>query len=87
MEICLTNSKIIRDYLKIQRSHGWIREIDNKKNFKKYLTKFDSKFLFTSEGYNLRLTELQAAIGISQIAKINKFVSWRRKIAKEVKNF
>lgn len=85
--ICLTNSKIIRDYLKIQRSHGWIREIDNKKNFKKYLTKFDSKFLFTSEGYNLRLTELQAAIGISQIAKINKFVSWRRKIAKEVKNF
>ena len=27
------------------------------KNFKKYLTKFDSKFLFTSEGYNLRLTE------------------------------
>ena len=51
------------------------------------MTKFDSKFLFTSEGYNLRLTELQAAIGISQIAKINKFVSWRRKIAKEVKNF
>ena len=85
--MCVTNQRQIRDYMKIQRSHGWIREIKNVNKFKKYFKNFDKKFLFMSEGYNLRLNELQAAIGIEQIKKIDKFILKRRLIANELDKF
>jgi CDP-6-deoxy-D-xylo-4-hexulose-3-dehydrase len=85
--ICITKSKYIKDLLKIQRSHGWIREIEDKKKYKKYFKKFDEKFLFMNEGYNLRITEMQAAIGIVQLKKLNKFISVRRRVAKNLNFF
>ena len=50
------------------RSHGIIR--------KKEYWKYDIKQL----GYNYRLSDINAALGISQIKKINKFIVQRKKI-------
>ena len=53
------------------RAHGWSREIDqlngNKNN------KFDKLFNFVNLGYNLRLTDIQAALLSDQSKKIDQF--------------
>ena len=72
--IATTNSITIYRKLKKFRTHGIVRY----KNFKKNNLKFyDQKDL----GFNYRMNELQAALGISQLNKLNNFVSQRNQIA------
>ncbi len=70
----LTNNKKIFERLIKLRSHGIERE-------KKHLHK---KWIYDLNeiGYNFRLTDIQASLGISQLEKLNNFVTKRRKIAK-----
>ena len=68
------------------RSHGWVRDQLKSKIFK--IKKYSSekkKFLFYFPGYNLRSTEINAAIGIEQFKKLNKFVIQRRENYKIIK--
>ena len=71
-----TNSKDLYEKLLLYRSHGITR---------------DSKLLFHEEGpwyyeqlelgYNYRLTDIQCALGISQMKKLPYFICRRREIA------
>ncbi len=76
--IVTTNYKKIFDKLKLFRNHGVTRE--------KSLMKFKSKNQWYYEqvelGYNYRMNDIEAALGISQINKLNKFNRIRNKIAK-----
>jgi len=56
------------------RSHGWTRHLpsDNK------LGVLPEQFSFILPGYNVRPTELQCAIGIEQLKKLDKFIEQRR---------
>ena len=76
--IVTTNSNKIFKSLKLLRSLGLDR--------RKYHWKYDIK----NYGLNFRLNELQSALGISQLRKINLFISKRKKIyqlyRKELKN-
>jgi CDP-6-deoxy-D-xylo-4-hexulose-3-dehydrase len=40
---------------------------------------FDHKYTYSQIGYNLKLTDMQAAIGLAQMAKLPKFVAARKK--------
>jgi CDP-4-dehydro-6-deoxyglucose reductase, E1 len=40
---------------------------------------FDHKYIFSHLGYNLKLTDLQAAVGVAQIKKLPGFVEARRR--------
>ena len=51
------------------RAHGWDRGINNKKN---------NKFNFVNSGFNLRPTDINAAIGYSQFKKLNSFIKIRQ---------
>jgi len=53
------------------RSHGWSREIDQLNNITN--NKFDRLFNFINLGYNLRLTDIQAALLSNQVKKIDNF--------------
>ncbi len=61
------------------RSHGWSRGLKiNTSKFKKYRS-VDKKFMFVNSGFNLRPTEIQAAIGLNQFKRKNIFKNNRSK--------
>ncbi len=76
--MCLTNNKILKDRMLLFRSHGITK--DNKKFF----IKKNQPWYYEQQslGYNYRLSDIHAALGISQLKKLNYFVKQRNKIAK-----
>lgn len=79
-----TNNRNYADDLRSMRSHGWVRDRSDRELWLNKNKSVDPKFLFVSTGYNVRPMEIQAAIGASQIIKIDKFIDRRRLIAKTV---
>jgi len=67
----LTNNKILHDKIKILRSHGIVRN-----KIKPW------KYSIDILGYNYRLTDIQSALGISQLKKIGIFIKRKKQIAK-----
>lgn len=65
----LTNNKNYYDKLKLFRNQGIIKD---KNGFNKMI----------ELGYNYRLTDMQAALGISQLNRLDKFIKTRQNIAK-----
>ncbi|CAA7618415.1 DegT/DnrJ/EryC1/StrS aminotransferase family protein [Magnetospirillum sp. UT-4] len=79
--ICVTSDAELADLMRILRSHGWIREVENRQPYLDANPDIDPKFLFVNVGYNLRATEMQAAIGLAQLPKLPGFVDRRRATA------
>ncbi|MFA7252979.1 MAG: UDP-4-amino-4,6-dideoxy-N-acetyl-beta-L-altrosamine transaminase [Patescibacteria group bacterium] len=72
-----TNNKDIYERLKLLRSHGITKETDK-------LEKNPGPWYYEMQtlGYNYRLSDIQAALGVSQIGKIERFSKRRREIVK-----
>ena len=60
------------------RSHGWTRDLSKNFYLKKDQKKYEN-YCFTLPGYNVRPTNLNAAIGIEQLKKLNNLIKIRRK--------
>ena len=69
------------DLLRILRAHGWTRDLEDDTAYRNKHPDFDPKFLFVNAGYNLRSSELNAAIGLVQMPKLPGFVEARRAAA------
>jgi CDP-6-deoxy-D-xylo-4-hexulose-3-dehydrase len=76
--ICVTENFELAEMIRILRAHGWVRELQDPQSFYDKYPGIDKRFLFVNQGYNLRLTELQAAIGSVQLPKLTSFVDARR---------
>jgi CDP-6-deoxy-D-xylo-4-hexulose-3-dehydrase len=57
------------------RAHGWARGPNEPKKNDPILRKRDSKFIFINSGFNLRSTDVAAAIASSQLKRLNKFMN------------
>jgi len=70
-----TNSINLAEKLKILRSHGITKE-------KKIMSHYDGDWFYEQIelGFNYRMTDIQAALGRSQLTRIDKFVEERHKI-------
>ncbi len=79
--MCLTGDGELADTMRILRSHGWIREAKDKARYTERHPGIDPRFLFVNTGYNLRLTEVQAAVGLEQVPKLDGFLDQRREAA------
>ena len=75
MIVC--NNKKDYEIITTLRSHGWSRNTSFNKIFKKKFKNLDNRFLFVGPGYNLRPTDIQAAMANSQFSRLNKFMSVR----------
>ena len=72
----MVESKKIKEKAIAQRSHGILEK--EKNNGQKVPNWFyEQHFL----GYNFRMTEFQAALGIGQLARLEKFVNTRNNLA------
>jgi CDP-6-deoxy-D-xylo-4-hexulose-3-dehydrase len=90
-----TNDKDIYDLLKMLRSHGWDRDLDEDKQNdlikENDIDNFNKYFTFYVPAFNVRSTDLQAFIGIKQMDKIeehnkiryNNFIRYQN----EIKNY
>jgi CDP-6-deoxy-D-xylo-4-hexulose-3-dehydrase len=67
--------------LKAMRAFGWIRDLTSAKRYAVKNKTIDPRFLFITQGYNFRPTELQGAFGIHQIKKLDGFIRERRRNA------
>jgi dTDP-4-amino-4,6-dideoxygalactose transaminase len=64
-----TNNKFFYDKILSLRSHG----IDKDRNF-------HWKYNLSKSGFNYRLSDINCALGLGQLKKIDKFIDYRRKI-------
>ncbi len=77
----MTNNKKLYDRLVIFRTHGITKE----KN--KFETKNQGTWYYEMQelGYNYRMTDIQASLGISQMSRIGAFIKRRNEIAEKYK--
>jgi len=80
--VCISQDFELGEMMRIIRAHGWVRETKDPKKFYEAFPDIDRRFLFVNLGYNLRLTEVQGAMGSVQLPKLKGFVSQRRAAAK-----
>lgn len=69
-----TSDKRLNDCLLLLRSHGWSKDLDRETHEKlvaeNNIDDFHSPFVFYEAGFNLRSTDLNAWIGLSQLKKM-----------------
>jgi dTDP-4-amino-4,6-dideoxygalactose transaminase len=73
----LTNSQSIAERVEIQRSHGVTRDAS------KMLSESEGDWYYEQQalGYNYRMTEIQGALGLSQLSRLDEFVRRRHAVA------
>ena len=77
--VCTTNDKELYKKIYRLRSHGIVR------NPEEFVNKSHGQWYYEqiNLGYNYRLNDLQSALGINQLKRIDSFIDERHKIAKK----
>ena len=82
--VITTNNTKIYNRLKLLRSHG----IEKKSNYIKFKKNVSPWYYeMQSLGFHYRITDIQCALGLSQLKKVKKFILKRKKIAIYYDNF
>lgn len=79
----VTDNDEYYELVKCLRAHGWSRNLVDKDKIQKEHPDVDPRFTFVNLGYNVRPMEIQAAIGVSQLQKLqtknnNRKLNYRR---------
>ena len=76
-----TDNVELYQLMKLKRSHGMALHLLSE-NYEKTVSKYpniDPKFLFLTDGYNFRNTELNAVIGIEQLQRLDESIKIRKR--------
>jgi CDP-6-deoxy-D-xylo-4-hexulose-3-dehydrase len=79
--MAVTDDDGLADLLRAMRAHGWVRQMKSQNEKARQHPDIDPRFLFVTTGFNLRPTEINAAIGIEQLKRIEGFNETRRRVA------
>ena len=73
-----TKNRKYYEVLKSLRSHGWSRGLSNNKEIARKYKNIDKNWIFINSGFNLRPTDINAAIGLEQLKRLKKILSIRK---------
>lgn len=79
--IISTNDSNLYELMLLKRSHGMARHL-LPENYEKTITKYpdiNPQFLFLTDGYNFRNTELNAVLGLEQLKRLDDSIEIRRR--------
>lgn len=77
--VSVTDDEEMYHYMLSIRAHGWTRQLPaDSPIYKKLGDPFYESFNFIMPGFNIRPLEIEAAIGIEQLKKLDGFISQRR---------
>jgi CDP-6-deoxy-D-xylo-4-hexulose-3-dehydrase len=78
--ICTNDAGLYKQCL-LKRSHGLARELpeDCHQAVREQHRGIDFKFLFLTDGFNVRSTEFSAVLGLSQLKRIDEFITIRNR--------
>tara|TARA_B000000475_G_scaffold272126_1_gene272057 strand:+ start:4479 stop:5687 length:1209 start_codon:yes stop_codon:yes gene_type:complete len=79
-----SNSLELSDDLKSLRAHGWVRNRSDIEKFSNQYKELDKRFLFLMPGFNVRPMEIQAAVGMVQLSRMDELLSYRDYFAKYI---
>ena len=74
-----TNDPELYDLMKMKRSHGLARESLYFETYKEKYPDVNPQFLFVTEGYNFRNTDLAAVLGQSQLKRLDNMIGIRNR--------
>lgn len=79
----VTDSPLVADLCRALRAHGWTRQINSDQLSQSLQSsdQVDKRFCFFLPGYNVRATEIAAAIGRVQLKKFPRILELRQRIA------
>lgn len=83
----VTNDQALADDLRGLRAHGWIRDRSDHESWTEANPNLDERFLFATVGYNLRPTEIQGAIGLVQLERLDDMLLARESLARTVRSW
>lgn len=78
-----TNNKVLYEKLLLLRTHGITKDVSKYKNSPDEIDQGGWYYEMQELGYNYRLTDFQAALGISQLSKADDNLARRRDLAKK----
>jgi CDP-6-deoxy-D-xylo-4-hexulose-3-dehydrase len=73
-----TNDFELYDLMRMKRSHGLARTSLKFHEYAQKNSEIEKSFLFITDGYNFRNTELGAVLGLSQLKRLDSFIEKRR---------
>ena len=77
--VVVTDNQELYEYMLAIRAHGWTRNLPkDSKIYEKKDDPFYESFNFIVPGFNLRPLEMEGAIGLKQLQKIDKMIAFRR---------
>jgi CDP-6-deoxy-D-xylo-4-hexulose-3-dehydrase len=83
--IVLTNNEILNDILESVREFGRLKKYEKYKRFyynDETLKNYDERYVFNKIGYNVRMTDIAASLGIEQLKKLDKLNKRRLQVAR-----
>ena len=84
--VVVTDDKELYEYMLAIRAHGWTRDLpEDSSIYQKKEDSFYESFNFIVPGFNLRPLEMEGAIGVEQLKKIDGMIEQRRRNAEYFK--